>query len=227
MPLTESQDRIYTTVVELGEQSHDGDSTVALNPEGTVGLSWGGVQVTQSSGNLGLVLDRANRSFPLEFAALFGPHHEELLRVTGAASLAPVGGQVLWSPWWAAKFRAAGKTTWARASLKNFTFGEKAGFWPATVDICEQLGLTTERSYALVMDRCVNGGPNRARRAAAKAVQHEGFFGFDEPRRIGVFVSYALEYVRGGKYEDTITTRTWRVYGDKRLKDTALSSNYA
>lgn len=227
MPLTKSQDRIYTTIVELGEQSHDGDSTVSLNPEGKVGLSWGGVQVTQSSGNLGLVLARANRSFPLEFAAMFAPHHEELLRVTAAASLAPVGGQVLWSQWWAAKFRAAGKTSWASATLKNFTFGDTAGFWPATVEICEQLGVSTERSHALVMDRCINGGPNRARKAATRAVQHDGFFGLDEPGRIGVFVLYALEYVRGGKYEKAITDRTWRVYGDKRLRDESLSTNFA
>lgn len=226
MPLTQSQERILTSVVELGEQSHEGNATLALNPDGQ-GLSFGGVQATQKSGNLGLVLERASRSFPLEFAATFAPHTDELLRVTKAASLEPVGGQVLWGPTWAARFKAAGRTTWMSATLKNFAFSDAAGFWPAVEYVAEKLDLTTERSYAVVMDRAVNGGPGRARRAADKALAQIGSADFDEPGRIGVFVGHALEYVKGGKYEKAITERVWRVYADLRLRDAPLSTNFA
>ena len=219
MALTDAQARIYRVIVEVGEQSHDGDATLALNPDGQ-GLSVGGIQFTQASGNLGKLLARANSSFPLDFARAF-PDVRELLRVTGVPSLAPVAGAVLWSEPWVSRFRAAGRTPWFQAVCRTYAFSTDAGFWPATREVADLLGLRLERSWGVVMDRCVNGGPGRATRAAKATAAWLATASEPPPEAVvvGAFLGRALEYVKGGRYEKTITERTWRVYESPLLSD--------
>lgn len=212
------EDGIYRAVTQLGEQSRYGDATLALNPDGA-GLSAGGSQYTQASGNLGKVLRRAYNAFPAEFAATFGPSYRELLKVTEAASLAPVGGVELWREPWVSRFKAAGKTAWFSAACRGHFFSTAAGFWPATKTVSGQLKATTERSLCIITDRAVNGGPGRAVRAASSALAHPGFSTLDEAGRVSIWGYYALAYVRGGKYESTMQERWVRVIGAGWLRD--------
>ena len=212
------EDGLYQAVTQLGEQSRNGDSTLALNPDGA-GLSAGGSQFTQASGNLGKVLRRAFNAFPSEFASTFGPSYKDLLRVTGEASLAPVGGVELWREPWVSRFKTAGKTAWFSAACRGHFFSDAAGFWPATKTVAQKIGATTERSLCIILDRSVNGGPSRATKAAASAVAHQGFGSLDESGRLGIWGYYALAYVRGGKYESTMQERWVRVIGASWLRD--------
>lgn len=212
------EEGLYKAVTQLGEQSRYGDATLALNPDGA-GLSAGGSQYTQASGNLGKVLRRAYNAFPNEFIATFGSSYKTLLQVTADASLAPVGGVELWREPWVSRFKAAGKTAWFSAACRGHFFSDAAGFWPATKTVASQIGATTERHLCIIMDRSVNGGPGRARGAATSALAHKGFSGLDESGRVGIWGYYALAYVRGGKYESTMQERWVRVIGAEWLRD--------
>jgi len=223
LSISDIQDPLYRTIVSLGEQSHDGDATLSLNREGNVGLSAAGLQFTQSSGNLGAVLARAASAFPTQFAAAFGPSWRELLSVTASGSLAPVGGVQLWREPWVSRFKAVGRTTWWSSACRGYAFSNKAGFWPAALYVAKALNLTTERSLCIVMDRAVNGGPGRARSSADKAAAYPDVWTLDEAGRVGVFGSFALAYVKGGRYEDTMQERWTRVYGAPILRDEAVN----
>lgn len=221
MPISPAQEAIYRAVVELGEQSHEGAAQINANRDGQ-GLSYGGIQSTQKSGTLGKLLGRARTSFPGPFEQAFGPAWAELLDVTGAASLAPVAGAVLWQSPWTERFAAAGRTLWMKGVQVNHAFSKDAGFWPATVDACRQLRLTTVRSHAMVMDRTVNGGTGRTRGALAKTLAYDGLWTLDENGRLGIFAHFALGDVEGGRFEDAMRDRWLRVYGAPYLTDDPL-----
>lgn len=129
-----------------------------------VGLSYGVIQWTQKSGNLGKLLVALHAADPAAFVRIFGPSWQKLLDVTQRGSLESVDGAVLWEEPWASRFIAAGRhpafvdVQWAMAAQgAHFRGAER---------VAALLGIRTERAMALFFDRSVQQGPAGARRIA-------------------------------------------------------------
>lgn len=124
-----------------------------------IGLSFGLIQFTQRSGALGKVLAAYRGTDPGEFAQVFGPSADELLRVTNAqtpdARLAPVDGRVLWDPVWTNRFVEAGRRQGCRTAQRKIAV---EAFLDPHLSIAAWLGLDTERALAMLYDRCVHQG---------------------------------------------------------------------
>ena len=133
-----------------------------------IGLSWGFIQFTQRSGELGKVLraikareDAPGSAIPepQRFAALFGPSWQELLRVTTAGDeesrVQAVGGANLWEPAWTARFRAAGAVPHVRAAQNEIAIHD---FLDPAVRLARWLGLNTARGIAMLVDRFIHMG---------------------------------------------------------------------
>ena len=166
-------------VVAVAESGRDGYS--AINPDNEyrdpnhpayqryhIGLSWGLIQFTQRSGALGRVLskikereDRAGSAIAAEhrFAQLFGPDHEELLRVTNAsteeARVAPVGGANLWDAVWTARFRAAGNVPHVQYAQNEVALTD---YVDPNLRVAAWLDFCTPRALAMLVDRCIHMG---------------------------------------------------------------------
>ncbi len=158
-------DRVITRVSKH-EGKHD---SLNLNLDGA-GLSFGIIQWAQIVGNLGKLLSAMQQADPATFAATFGPHWQQLLAVTNAASrsarLAPVGGQVLWKEPWVSRFRQAGTTpVFIRTQNRVAAQGHH---WLGAVQAARILGIATERSLALLYDTSVQQGPDFAQRHAQR-----------------------------------------------------------
>ena len=124
-----------------------------------IGLSFGLIQFTQRSGALGKVLAAYRGTDPGEFAQVFGPSADELLRVTNAqtpdARLAPVEGRVLWDPVWTNRFVEAGRRQGCRTAQRKIAV---EAFLDPHLPIAAWLGLDSERALAMLYDRCVHQG---------------------------------------------------------------------
>ena len=142
-----------------------------------IGLSWGLIQFTQRSGNLGKVLRAMKaRSDSLRsagrlgsvpsFEELFGPAAEQLLAVTNAgdaeARVAPVEGQPLWAEPWVGRFRRAGRVApppeagaWVQAAQHEVGVRE---FVDPIIPIARWLDLLSPRGLAMLLDRVIHMG---------------------------------------------------------------------
>jgi hypothetical protein len=149
--------------VVIGTESGGNFGAQNRNSDGA-GLSYGILQWTQKSGNLGKLLKRLQAADPVAFRSYFGVDAAPLLAVTTArkasARMAPVGGGVLWNPPWTAKFTAAGKyRPFQAAQWAEVLEGEH---WQGAERAARILGVHTERTYALCFDRSVQQGPGAA-----------------------------------------------------------------
>lgn len=136
------------------------------------GLSYGILQWTQASGNLGRLLAAMAQADPAQLAQSFGPAARELLAVTqadtSAARLGPVGGVLLWREPWLGRFRAAGQVpVFQQVQDRLALQGEHM---QAALAVAQQLGVPTERALALFFDTAVQQGPHGARRVAERVV---------------------------------------------------------
>ena len=158
-------DRVITRVSKH-EGKHD---SLNLNLDGA-GLSFGIIQWAQIVGNLGKLLTAMQQADPAAFAVTFGPHWQQLLAVTNAASrsarLAPVGGVVLWREPWVSRFRQAGNTS-VFIKVQN-QVAAQGHHWLGAVQAARILGIATERSLALLYDTSVQQGPDFAQRHAQR-----------------------------------------------------------
>ncbi len=154
-------DRVIARVSKH-EGKHD---SLNLNLDGA-GLSFGIIQWAQKVGNLGLLLAEMQRTDPERFARIFGPDWRELLQVTAASSLAPVGGQVLWKEPWISRFTAAGRDP-VFIEVQN-RLARRGHHFQGAVEAAKALGVATERSMALLYDTSVQQGPAFAKRLAAR-----------------------------------------------------------
>ena len=85
-------------------------SYASLNPNSDgAGLSFGILQWTQASGNLGKLLATMYGMDPAAFAQIFGSLWQALLAATAQAGIRSVGGAHLWQEPWASRFAAATK----------------------------------------------------------------------------------------------------------------------
>lgn len=153
------------------------------------GLGFGLVLFTQASGLLGQLLTVMQRRDTDQFSQLFGPQTSELLAVTTAsteeARLKPIGGNVLWSDEWIARFQKSGAIPTFQAA-QNETAIEYL-FRPM-LPIAHNLGLVSDRALAMVFDRVViqglggglrwilqSAGPLRTQMQRENALQLLGF----------------------------------------------------
>ncbi len=157
----EWMDRVIARVSKH-EGKHD---SLNLNLDGA-GLSFGIIQWAQKVGNLGVLLAEMHRTDPERFVATFGPHWRELLQVTAASSLAPVGGTVLWREPWVGRFKAAGRDP-VFIEVQN-RLARQGHHFQGAVEAANALGVATERSMALLYDTSVQQGPKFAKRHAAR-----------------------------------------------------------
>lgn len=171
-----------------------------------VGLSYGFIQFTQDSGQLGKLLKMMSAANSSKFKQVFGPKSEELLEVTNRPGKArtfsdfgedglrsprvqPVGGEDLWdSAHWTASFKeAATVPEFHRAQLELAV----EDYVKPALKLCEDFDLRSERAVAFAFDRCVQYGASGARKK---------LFGLT-PRQAGEGEhAYLLRFMR--KYED-------------------------
>jgi hypothetical protein len=145
-----------------------------------VGLSYGFIQFTQDSGLLGRVLRRMQARKPDVFREVFGPHADELVRVTNlpgpsssqvpggrSARVQPIGGADLWEEPWVSRFRRAGEVVEFQAAQIEEA---AASFLDPCLRVCRWLGLDSERAIAMVVDRAIQMGVGGGRRFVVEAV---------------------------------------------------------
>ncbi len=133
-----------------------------------VGLSYGIIQFTQDSGNLGKLLQEMNRRDSERFPEVFGQHWNELIQVTTAqgpgslnvesgrsARVQPVGGADLWEEPWTSRFRQAASHIPFQAAQNQLA---AEIFLNPVVPYSQWLGISTERGIAMLYDRSVQLG---------------------------------------------------------------------
>jgi hypothetical protein len=132
------------------------------------GLSFGVLQWTQRSGNLGVLLGALFETDPTAFAATFGPSWARVLEAARRGSLEPVDGARLWDEPWATRFIAAGRhPPFVEAQWRLAASGEH---WRGAESVAARFGVRTERAMALFFDRSVHQGPAGARRVAEQLI---------------------------------------------------------
>jgi hypothetical protein len=145
-----------------------------------VGLSYGIVQFTQESGNLGRLLQMMRERDEQSFGQIFGPHADQLIQVTTAAGprssestdgrsarTQPVEGADLWEEPWISRFRQAGEVVAFQAAQNELA---AAAFLDPMLRFASDLGLDTDRALTIVVDRAVQMGVTGARHWVIAAV---------------------------------------------------------
>jgi hypothetical protein len=138
-----------------------------------IGLSYGIIQFTQESGNLGQLLTMMRDRDADAFGRIFGSDADELIRVTTAAGppssesldgrsarTQPVGGADLWEEPWIARFRAAGREPAFQAAQNELA---ATAFVDPMLEFAGNLGLDTDRALTMAVDRAVQMGVTGAR----------------------------------------------------------------
>lgn len=143
---------------------HEGGYASQNRNTDRAGLSFGIIQWSQRTGELGKLLARMQAADPELFAATFGPEWRTLLETTKRGSLDPVGGAVLWAEPWTSRFRRAGGEPVFQAVQRRLA--RDGEHFRAAEQTARALGVTTERALALFYDTAVQQGPGRARRVA-------------------------------------------------------------
>lgn len=133
-----------------------------------IGLSYGIIQFTQDSGNLGRLLTMMQARDPAYFTTTFGPDSDNLLRTTTvpgpgsadspggrSARVQPVGGTDLWEEPWTGRFAKAGRHIAFQAAQNELA---AQLFLTPVLPFARWLGFTTDRSLAILVDRAVQMG---------------------------------------------------------------------
>jgi hypothetical protein len=181
-------------ILEATARGESGNSYSAINPDIEfsrlrnnpayqryhLGLSYGFVQFTQDSGNLGRLLVMMRERDPRAFAEIFGPHADELIHVTTAtgpsssrspggrsARVQPVAGADLWVEPWLSRFQRAGQHVPFQAAQNQLA---SEVFINPMLRFAGWLGLNTDRALAMVVARAIGMGVNTAKRWIISAV---------------------------------------------------------
>lgn len=145
-----------------------------------IGLSFGFIQFTQDGGMLGKLLQEMNRVNHDKFVSFFGEHWAELIKVTNAGGhdraqgrsprVQPVGGYDLWQDYWVNKFYIAGKDKEFQECQLRLASNN---YMDPAIKICKKLDLKSQRSIAIVFDRCVQYGPSGAEKLILSAQKED------------------------------------------------------
>ena len=188
-PLTLTIDQKRSIIEKVAGAESGSDRYGAINADGEyrgrfgpdhpayhhhhIGLSYGIIQFTQESGNLGRLLTMMRERNAPSFAQIFGEAGDELVRVTNAAGppsseaddgrsarTQPVAGADLWEEPWVGRFRAAGDVVEFQAAQNELA---ATAFLDPILRFAGDLGLDTDRALAMAYDRAVQMGVNGAR----------------------------------------------------------------
>lgn len=145
--------------VRVVSASEGGYSSVNANTDGQ-GVSWGIIQWTQKSGNLGVALEACLRADPRGFASVMGAAGHELVTQLRSSEesvrMAPVAGVPLWSEPWVSRLRDLGKLTTIRA--EQLALASHGAHMQKALAAWKTVGPPSQRMLALVYDTAVNQG---------------------------------------------------------------------
>lgn len=189
----------------------------AINPNTDgAGLSFGILQWTQSTGNLGKLLTAMWATDSSTFERVFGPSSRTLIDTLRAGGVRSVGGAYPWQEPWASRFRTAGRTP-----VFQRVQDEMAKVDPhmqAALDVAKRLNVMTERSMAIFFDTAVQQGPNGAKsiaEAARTALLARGSNAVPYTDVLRVYVDKCLDRVRRRTPPTEETPGTWRQVGNE------------
>lgn len=189
----------------------------AINPNTDgAGLSFGILQWTQSTGNLGKLLTAMWATDSATFERIFGPSSRTLIDTLRAGGVRSVGGAYPWQEPWASRFRTAGRTP-----IFQRVQDELAKVDPhmqAALDVAKRLNVMTERSMAVFFDTAVQQGPNGAKsiaEAARTALLARGSNAVPYADVLRVYVEKCLDRVRRRTPPTEDTPGTWRQVGNE------------
>lgn len=189
----------------------------AINPNTDgAGLSFGILQWTQSTGNLGKLLTAMWATDSATFERIFGPSSRTLIDTLRAGGVRSVGGAYPWQEPWASRFRTAGRTP-----IFQRVQDEMAKVDPhmqAALDVAKRLNVMTERSMAIFFDTAVQQGPNGAKsvaEAARTALLARGSNAVPYADVLRVYVEKCLDRVRRRTPPTEDTPGTWRQVGSE------------
>lgn len=170
------EDWIPRVLNSTSEHESGGNYSAAQESDDGQGLSYGLIQWTQKGGGLGTVLKAMHRANPSLFYATFGGQAlaTQLLQATAAASMAAVGGAVLWAEPWLSRFRAAGREPAFQAvQVAVATHGEHMQM---AIKVANMLGIRTERAMAEFYNRAVHqyAGAERAMKTYLASCEKQG-----------------------------------------------------
>jgi hypothetical protein len=145
-----------------------------------IGLSYGIIQFTQDSGNLGRLVSLMRDRDDAMFRQTLGENADELIRVTNAtgppasespdgrsARTQPVGGADLWEEPWISRFRQAGQVIAFQSAQNELA---ATSFVDPMIGFAGDLGLDTDRALTMAVDRAIQMGVAGARQWICAAV---------------------------------------------------------
>lgn len=147
----------------LAAESGGRYTAINANTDGA-GVSVGLLQWSQAGGGLSELLEAWLRAEPDRLATHLGPDVSTLLAVARQRSLAPVRGEVLWSPAWLDRWRRALSDEALQAVQDALVVS--GVHMRAAVQAAQVLNLRSERGLALLFDRAVQQGPSKAKQIA-------------------------------------------------------------
>ena len=182
MPLTEQDDESYGSsgsedtwrrrVVKYVSGHEGGFSSTNRNTDGE-GLSYGIIQWTQRSGNLGRLLRAMQRQAPGKFAEVFGDDWQQLIEATWEPGVRRVAGVSIWKDPWLSRFRAAGAVPELReVQLGSAMYGE---WMTGAIEAAAILGIDPKRSLmamTMLYDRAVQQGAERVVKVAERVARY-------------------------------------------------------
>jgi hypothetical protein len=176
-----------------GEGSY---ASLNLNRDGA-GLSFGILQWTQASGNLGKLLATMYAMDPAAFVQIFGSLWQALLAATAPRGPRSVGGAHLWQEPWATRFRQAGNHPAFQRAQEPLAQTDQ--HMQAALAVACTLGVMTERSMANFFDTAVQQGTNGGRTIAENSKAQftsRGVTSVPYNDLLSTFVNKCLERVR-------------------------------
>lgn len=145
---------------------HEGTYTsINANTDGA-GVSYGIIQWTQISGNLGRLLQAMRDRDPGAFDTATEGRGQALLDATRGEGLRTADGELLWSSTWRRRLVALGNVPAFREVQEDMAL--QGEHWRGAEDAAATLGIRTARSMALFYDTSVQQGPGKARSIATK-----------------------------------------------------------
>jgi len=167
-PAVEKKTMDWMTRVIGRVSGHEGGYDAQNLNTDNAGLSFGMIQWSQRTGQLGILLAAMAKADPEEFRRIFGPASRELLEVTRVGGLGPVGGALLWKQPWTDRFGEAGQHAVFQAVQRKLT---RTGVHMAgAIEASTIMGVHTERALALTYDTAVQQGAHAAKKLATDLV---------------------------------------------------------
>jgi len=150
-------------IIKATGHAEGGFDAVNGNVGSHEGVSFGILQWTQGSGNLGIVLQAMQATSPSIFAQILGPSWAAVLKVAVDSKdknvQRTVDGKKLWEEPWISKFRLLGQN--ATMQLGQISAARNGVFMREALRGAEKLGLEpTMHVVGVLFDRAVQNGHN-------------------------------------------------------------------